>query len=147
MRQAGRSWAQFPMRSLEFLIDLILPALPGAAWQGPLTVCRTALFVTVQEHCIAYCRCREAVKLFRFLLTPYSLTGTCNHVHSCFFRWPAQIWVLINLYVVLGLVAPLVWVILFSRESNKCIELISNIKRVLFRWRIRHFENKTQSTR
>jgi hypothetical protein len=36
-------------------------------------VCRTALFMTVQEHYIAYCRCREAVKLFRFLLSPYSL--------------------------------------------------------------------------
>jgi hypothetical protein len=37
-----------------------------------------ALFVTKQEHSIAYCRCREAVKLFRFLLSPYSLVGTCN---------------------------------------------------------------------
>jgi hypothetical protein len=36
------------------------------------------LSVTVQEHFIAYCRCREAVKLFRFLLSPYSLIGTCN---------------------------------------------------------------------
>jgi hypothetical protein len=39
-------------------------------------------FVTVQEHSIAYCRCREAVKLFRFLLSPYSLIGTCNSVIS-----------------------------------------------------------------
>jgi hypothetical protein len=31
-------------------------------------VCRTAFLVSVQEHFIAYCRCREAVKLFRFLL-------------------------------------------------------------------------------
>jgi hypothetical protein len=36
---------------------------------------RTAPFVTVQEHFIAYCGCREAVKLFRFLLSPYSLIG------------------------------------------------------------------------
>jgi hypothetical protein len=42
-------------------------------------VCRTALFVTVQEHFIAYCRRREAVKLFRFLLPPYSLTRTRNN--------------------------------------------------------------------
>jgi hypothetical protein len=39
----------------------------------------TELFVTVQEHFIAYCKCREAVKLFRFLLSPYSLIGTCNN--------------------------------------------------------------------
>jgi hypothetical protein len=39
-------------------------------------MCRTALFVTVQEHFIVYCRCREAVKLFRFLLSPCRLTGT-----------------------------------------------------------------------
>jgi hypothetical protein len=36
-------------------------------------VCRTALFVTVQEHFIAYCMCREAVKLFRFLLSAYKV--------------------------------------------------------------------------
>jgi hypothetical protein len=48
----------------------------------PATVCRTALFMTVQECCIAYCRCREALKLFRFLLSPYSLIGTCNSVQK-----------------------------------------------------------------
>jgi hypothetical protein len=41
--------------------------------------------VTVQEHFIAYCRCRETVKLFRFLLSPYSLIGTCNSVQNCIF--------------------------------------------------------------
>jgi hypothetical protein len=41
-------------------------------------VCRTALFVTVQEHFIAHCRCREVVKLFVFVLSPYSLIATCN---------------------------------------------------------------------
>jgi hypothetical protein len=34
--------------------------------------------VTVQEHFIAYCRCREAVKLFWFLLSQYSLMGICK---------------------------------------------------------------------
>jgi hypothetical protein len=42
-------------------------------------------FPAVLEHCIAYCRCREAVKLFMFLLPPYSLIGTCNIVQNCTF--------------------------------------------------------------
>jgi hypothetical protein len=33
---------------------------------------------TVQEHFIAYCSCKKAVKLFRFLLSPYSLAETCK---------------------------------------------------------------------
>jgi hypothetical protein len=43
-------------------------------------VCRTALFMTVQEHGTAYCRYtrREAVKLSRFLLSPYSLVWSSN---------------------------------------------------------------------
>jgi hypothetical protein len=41
--------------------------------------------MTVQEHFIAYCRYREAVKPFRFLLSPYSLIGTCNSVQNCTF--------------------------------------------------------------
>jgi hypothetical protein len=43
-------------------------------------------FVTVQEHFIAYCRCRETVKLFRFLLSLYSLIETCSNVQNCTFR-------------------------------------------------------------
>jgi hypothetical protein len=39
-------------------------------------------FVSVHEHSVAYCRCREAVKLFRFLLSPYRLIGTCNSVQN-----------------------------------------------------------------
>jgi hypothetical protein len=35
---------------------------------------------------IIYCRCGEAVKLFRFLLSPYSLIGTCICVQNCSFR-------------------------------------------------------------
>jgi hypothetical protein len=53
-------------------------------------VWRTALFMTVQEHCKAYCRHRETVKLFRFLLSPYSLIGTLNSVENCTFRWPTE---------------------------------------------------------
>jgi hypothetical protein len=41
--------------------------------------------VTVQEHFIAYCRCREAVKLFRFLQSPVNLIGTYNSVQNCTF--------------------------------------------------------------
>jgi hypothetical protein len=43
-------------------------------------------FVTVHEQFIAYCRCLEAVKLFRFLLSPYGLIGICNNVFNCTFR-------------------------------------------------------------
>jgi hypothetical protein len=42
--------------------------------------------VSVQGQFKAYCRRREAVKLFRFLLSPYSLIGTCNSVQNCTFR-------------------------------------------------------------
>jgi hypothetical protein len=45
------------------------------------------LFASVQEHFIAYCRCREAVKLFRFQLSPYSLVETCNSVQNYGLRW------------------------------------------------------------
>jgi hypothetical protein len=46
----------------------------------------TNFFMNVQEHFIAYCRCTDAVKLFRFLLSPYSLTETRNNVQNCTFR-------------------------------------------------------------
>jgi hypothetical protein len=49
-----------------------------------LQQCRTALLVTVQEHSTGYCRCREAVQLFGFLLPPYSLVGTCNSAELYF---------------------------------------------------------------
>jgi hypothetical protein len=38
-------------------------------------VCRTALFVTVQKDFRVYYRSSDCVKLFRFLLSPYSLLG------------------------------------------------------------------------
>jgi hypothetical protein len=44
----------------------------------------TKHFVTVQKHFIAYCKCKEAAKLFRFLLSPYSLIGDlqqCAELH------------------------------------------------------------------
>jgi hypothetical protein len=43
--------------------------------------------VTVQEHFIAYCRCREAANLFRFLLPPKNLIGTCNFVQTARHGW------------------------------------------------------------
>jgi hypothetical protein len=48
-------------------------------------VCRTELFVTVQEHAIAYCSCREAVKLFRFLLSVIMQILTTFHFN--YQRW------------------------------------------------------------
>jgi hypothetical protein len=38
--------------------------------QFPENVSAANVF-TVQEHFIAYCTCREAIKLFRFQLSPY----------------------------------------------------------------------------
>jgi hypothetical protein len=67
-------------------------------------VCRTALSMTVEEHCRDYCRYREAVKLFRFPLSPYSLVGTCSIVHNRTFHRPAQMGVLRNLCGVSNLV-------------------------------------------
>jgi hypothetical protein len=42
--------------------------------------------MTTQEQFIVYCGCGEVVKLFRFLLSPYSLIGTCNNVQNCTFH-------------------------------------------------------------
>lgn len=38
-------------------------------------------FMSIQEHSVAYCRCRKSVKLLGFLL--YSLIGTSNNVQNC----------------------------------------------------------------
>jgi hypothetical protein len=37
-----------------------------------------------------YCRCREDVKLFRLLLSPYRLVGACNSVQNCTSRRSAE---------------------------------------------------------
>jgi hypothetical protein len=42
--------------------------------------------VTVQEHATAYCRSREAVKLFRILPSLNSLRATCDYVQNCSFH-------------------------------------------------------------
>jgi hypothetical protein len=39
--------------------------------------------MTAQEYFIAYCGCREAVKLFRFLLSPYSLMWSYKSLQNC----------------------------------------------------------------
>jgi hypothetical protein len=52
---------------------------------APATKLFTNFFVTVQEHFIAYCRCREAAKLYRFLLSPYSLMGTATMCRTALF--------------------------------------------------------------
>jgi hypothetical protein len=44
------------------------------------------IFGTIQEHFIAYCSYREAVELFRFMLSPYSLIGTRRSVQNFCFR-------------------------------------------------------------
>jgi hypothetical protein len=47
---------------------------------------QNALFMTEQEHFIPHCRCKVAVKIVRFVLSVYSLTGTCNSVYVVVFR-------------------------------------------------------------
>jgi hypothetical protein len=49
------------------------------------------IFVTVQKHFTADCRCREAVKLLWFPLSPYRLGRTYNNVQNCAFRSSAEI--------------------------------------------------------
>jgi hypothetical protein len=44
------------------------------------------LFCVCTETFMACCRCRDGVKLFRFLLSPYSLIGTCDSVQNWSFR-------------------------------------------------------------
>jgi hypothetical protein len=39
-----------------------------------------SLIGTCNSAELPYCRCREAMKLFMFLLSPYSLIGTCYSV-------------------------------------------------------------------
>jgi hypothetical protein len=48
-------------------------------------MCRTSLFMTVDEHFVACSKCKEIVKLFRFLLSPYNLIGTWKHMQNCAF--------------------------------------------------------------
>jgi hypothetical protein len=43
--------------------------------------------VIAHERFISYRRRRD-VKLYRFLLSLYSLIGTCTGVQNCTFRWP-----------------------------------------------------------
>lgn len=45
------------------------------------------IFLNVQRHFIAHCRCRQAVgiKLFTSLLSLHSFIETCNHAHHCTF--------------------------------------------------------------
>jgi hypothetical protein len=40
------------------------------------------MFLSLQEHFIVYCTCREAVELFRLLLSPHSLSGAWNSVQN-----------------------------------------------------------------
>jgi hypothetical protein len=42
------------------------------------------LFMSVQEYFVVYCGCIEVVKLFRLLLSPYRLTGTCKYMELHF---------------------------------------------------------------
>jgi hypothetical protein len=41
------------------------------------------VFVIVKKHSTVRCRYREPVKLFRFLLSPHRLIGTCNNEYNC----------------------------------------------------------------
>jgi hypothetical protein len=53
-------------------------------------VCRTALFVTVQEHFIAYCRCREAAKL-RMGADKYMAFPICCTNKIIFLGWVKEV--------------------------------------------------------
>jgi hypothetical protein len=48
------------------------------------------IFMTLQAHFIAHCRCRADVKLFMFLLSQCSLIGICSNVQNCTFRALAE---------------------------------------------------------
>jgi hypothetical protein len=51
-------------------------------------ICSRGTFTELHCDCtgIQYCRCRGVVKLFRFLLSPYSLLRTYNSVQNCIFN-------------------------------------------------------------
>jgi hypothetical protein len=40
-------------------------------------------FMTLQYYFLNYCRYTEAVKLFKLLLSPYSLVGICTNIQNC----------------------------------------------------------------
>jgi hypothetical protein len=45
-------------------------------------------FLAPQKHLIVHCRCRDGIRLFRFLLSLYSLIMTCSNLQKCTFCWP-----------------------------------------------------------
>jgi hypothetical protein len=48
---------------------------------------------------LAYCNGGEVVKLFKLLLSLYSLVDTCSSFQNCIFCWPAEMGYHINLYI------------------------------------------------
>jgi hypothetical protein len=44
------------------------------------------IFSWLQKHFVVCCMCRDAAKLFRFLLLPYSPVETCNNVQNSTFH-------------------------------------------------------------
>jgi hypothetical protein len=58
-------------------------------------------FVAVKERFIAYCSCSEVAKLFTFLMSPYSLTGTSNNMQNCTYFRDKSRWGSVKLSVVL----------------------------------------------
>jgi hypothetical protein len=72
-----------PTESLKAVIDhykVDFEVLQVAAMSGAIF---WDIMSTRSRHFSDCCRCREAVKLLRFLLPPYSLIGTCNSMQNC----------------------------------------------------------------
>lgn len=85
------------MKHTFIVVKLATFLTPPYIWQGPSTMCDTVLLVIGTQNneknhnsrdCtgIAYCRCRNVVKLFRFLTSPFSLIGSCSSAQNCAFR-------------------------------------------------------------
>lgn len=55
-------------------------------------------FVTVHEYFVAYCMYSEAVKLFRFLVSPYSLIETYNSAQCAL----GELWKLVYCHLFLN---------------------------------------------
>jgi hypothetical protein len=51
----------------------------------------TNVLVNIQEHFTAFCGCREIVKQFKFLLSPYSLIGTRSNMQNYVLCQPAEL--------------------------------------------------------
>jgi hypothetical protein len=83
-------WREVTNRAIFWDVSKPVNYINPAGVSVKIYVLPTKLFanslVIVQEHFVAYYNCREAVELFRFMLPPYSLVGTCNSVQNFTFH-------------------------------------------------------------